>query len=248
MSQGIRVDNQIKSKEWGCEFTQVSFDNVPSHIHTCLVKITDVSNIAERCIKTISSRAWISQMAPQVQRSYVKTVDDTVADLCIIFSNYIAKKGSSKIAADFGEIMVSMGSGASLMALLNHQIIPIAELWKPQRKQNEGFDFHTLCITQLINFGEAKFSASGSPHGQALPQISRFITEDKHFRDRVHLINIAPGVPINNLDNNRFGVVAAFSINARKPLDVLRNAAKSSEKLFRPLGIKSIYLVGVIHH
>lgn len=123
--------------------------------------------------------------------------------------------------------------------------LPVAELWKPQLKQNEGFDFHTVCSDQIINFGEAKFSGVSNPHGKAINQAKGFIDDEKHFRDRVHLINLVSDAAIENIDNDSFGIVAAFSINNDDPLSIIHNAIKSAEGKLNADEIKSVYLVGV---
>ncbi len=239
--------NEIKDITWGCEFQQLSIASAPKNIHVCLVKVNSLTHIATECISTIADSTWISKLDPRVARGYTKTVGQTANVLSRIFNDFIVNGNSSKIGADFGEMMVSIGSAAALASLLKHKNLPVAELWKPQVKQNEGFDFHTECGSPFINFGEAKFSDSDSPHGLAIPQIKNFLVEEKHYRDRVHLINIAMGDSIDNFDMDKFGVVASFSINAKNPELVLSNAVKSSIDAFKDIKLENIYLVGVVH-
>jgi len=97
----------------------------------------------------------------------------------------------------------------------------------------------------LVNFGEAKFSSDKNPHGPALDQIDRFVTEEKHLRDRAHLINLVGDNPIEHLDNDRFGIVAAFSVNSDNPLLVFKGALKTALALAAGKNISSLYLVGV---
>lgn len=239
--------NEIKDITWGCEFQQLSIDSAPANIHVCLVKVNSLPHIATECISTIADSTWISKLDPRTARGYRKTAGQTASVLIRIFNDFIAGSNSSKVGADFGEMMVSIGSAAALASLLRHKSLPVAELWKPQVKQNEGFDFHTECGSPFINFGEAKFSDSASPHGLAIPQIKRFIEEEKHYRDRVHLINIAMDDSIENFDMDKFGVVASFSINGKDPEVVLTNAVKSSIVAFKDMKLEHIYLVGVVH-
>lgn len=97
----------------------------------------------------------------------------------------------------------------------------------------------------MINFGEAKFSSASTTHGDALTQARRFVSVDKHYRDRVHLEKLAPAKSIDNLDNEIFGVVAAFSLNAVNPLQVFKNALDSAKDLVSSTSISVVYLVGV---
>ena len=141
--------------------------------------------------------------------------------------------------------MVSIGSARGLEQIFLHSKVPIAELWKPQAKQNEGFDFHTVCGRDLINFGEAKFSSSKNPHGPAIIQAGRFISEEKHLRDRAHLVNLVQPKSISHLDNDDFGVIVAFSINSPNPLGIFKNALETAQSFATENGIENIYLVGV---
>ena len=149
------------------------------------------------------------------------------------------------LGAEFGEVMVSIGSSRALNKILHHISLPIAELWKPQLKQNEGFDFHTTCTDNLINFGEAKFSASINPHGNAIRQAHDFITQDKHFRDRVHLVNFCHKDAITNLDEEKYGIIAAFSVNSDNPETIMDNAIKTVKEIKLSDWVSFIYLVGV---
>jgi len=47
------------------------------------------------------------------------------------------------------------------------------------------------------------------------------------------------------LNNDSFGIVASFSINATDPLQVLKNAIESAQEKLSLDKIKSVYLVGV---
>ena len=140
-----------------------------------------------------------------------------------------------------------MGSSRSLDVIFQHISLPISELWKPQSKQNEGFDFHTVCNKNIINFGEAKFLSppASSPVSNATNQANAFFSEDKHFRDRVHLINLVHEDAISNLDNGLCGMVIAFSMNARNPLTVYMNAISKVESLSFFDNLEKVYIVGV---
>ncbi|WP_430480723.1 hypothetical protein QUC30_12980 [Aeromonas caviae] len=177
------------------------------------------------------------------KRSYSYTANDTAEALVAIFKKF---QDSNEIGSEFGEVMISIGSSRALEIVFEHKALPMAEIWKPQRKQNEGFDFHTECPENLINFGEAKYSGSINSHIKAIPQIERFINEEKHFRDRVHLKNLASAESINNLDDDSFGVIAAFSINSDNHESIMDNALNSVCSSSLAKGATAIYLVGVI--
>jgi hypothetical protein len=208
----------------------------------CRVAISDLEKLASELAKEVADRSWMSRLDAGSKRAYNKTVEETARILKGIFDTVGA---SSEIAGDFGEIMVSMGSARALKMVFGHAVVPLAELWKPQIKQNGGFDFHTVCDAYRINFGEAKYSSTSNPHGEAFDQASEFLTAEKHLRDRPDLEKLVDSKAISNLDADDFGVVAAFSLNSTNHELVLRNAVKSAEALAKKHDLKSVYIVGV---
>lgn len=239
-------EDKIIDTEWGCSHSEVDFPYQDKTIKSCLVEISDVQKIAFALASQVQDTSWMMNLDKGTKRAYDKTVNETAQKLVEVFRTASNIKG---IAGEFGESMVSMGSARALEILFNHIVVPVAELWKPQLKQNEGFDFHTVCPEEVINFGEAKFSSvqSKNPHGDAIPQACDFIDNEKHYRDRVHLLNLVSPNAITNLDDEDFGVIAAFSINSDNPLAILENALKSAEISFLSRNIKYVYLVGVKH-
>ena len=235
---------QIADIDWGCVHSEIRFSSQIESIKLCLVEVSDIQKIASALTSQVQNTSWMMKLDNGTRRSYDKTVEETARKLVEVFKS---ANGLGKIAGEFGESMVSMGSARALEMLFSHIVLPVAELWKPQAKQNEGFDFHTLCPQEVINFGEAKFTSSGNPHGKAISQSAGFINEEKHLRDRVHLLNLVSERAINNLDDDDFGVIAAFSINSDNPLDILENALESAQKVFPSRNIKVAYLVGVKH-
>ncbi|OON60529.1 hypothetical protein B0920_16235 [Massilia sp. KIM] len=233
---------EIADTNWGCSFSELDVATTHPQIKICFVRVSDLVAFANELIHLVHDNSWMAKLDKGVQRQYDFTVKETAAILIDIFRHTV---GVGKIAADFGELMVSVGSARALEKVLGHIKVPLAELWKPQAKQNEGFDFHTTCTGDLINFGEAKYSAKSNPHGLAITQVGEFLAAEKHLRDRAHLVNLVNPVSIDNLDQDRFGVVAAFSVNSSNPIQILKNAAQSAENLMKNKKLSGLYLVGV---
>lgn len=237
--------NEHKDEEWGCIHTEVTSSANPK-IHLCHVNISDLKKIALELSTSVMDSSWIMDMDEGARRSYKQTASDTANSLVEVFNTAISE---DHVSGEFGELIVSMGSSRSLEIIFQHISLPIAELWKPQRKQNEGFDFHTVCDKNVINFGEAKFLSppASSPWADAANQANEFFSEEKHFRDRVHLVNLVHVDAIANLDQELFGMVIAFSMNAKNPLTVYKNAISKVESLSLFNKINSVYIVGVRH-
>lgn len=247
MANHLTFGQQQNDSDWACTHHEIEVGALADKISVCQVHISDILKTAEQLTASVMDDSWVMEIDSGARRSYLRTVKDTAERLIEVFKHVA---GSNTVASKFGEIMVSMGASRALEILFSHKSLPLAELWKPQKGQNEGFDFHTVCGEQLINFGEAKYIAKrsgSSPYKGASEQANDFIEDEKHFRDRVHLINLVHKEAINNLDSEKFGVIAAFSINAQNPLTAFNNAITLACGL--PMANKAdrIYLVGVSH-
>lgn len=242
MTDKPRYGSQYSDTDWGCDYFKIETDTPNEKIKVCHVLVRDIKIISEALIKKVLDTSWMVNLDVGTKRAYDRTVQETASALVEIFES-VTKP--SDVGSEFGEVMVSIGSAKALEKIFNHVILPIAELWKPQIKQNEGFDFHTVCPDMFINFGEAKYSGSANPHGNAINQAKGFIDEQKHLRDYVHLRELVSGAAVENLNNDSFGVVASFSINTSDPLEVLKNAINSAQEKLSLNSIKAVYLVGV---
>ena len=254
MTDALSFGEAYPDSEWDCLYFQL---NAPASmlkkISLCHVRVSNLSKLANELAKSVLDKSWIMELDEGVALAYQQTVEETAEALTAIFSSdsHVNNEG---ISGEFGEIMVSMGASRALEFVFSHSSLPIAELWKPKLKGNEGFDFHTICPDNLINFGEAKYSSTRNPYGGksgdtdgAAGQTDGFIKAKKHLRDYIHLMHLANGEPSENLKNKNFGVIISFSMNAKSPLSVYSNAINSVLDLRHLLTAKRIYLVGVSH-
>lgn len=242
MTDKPRYGSQYSDADWGCDYFEVEASTPIGKIRVCHVIVNDIKKISEALTKKVLDTSWMTGLDVGSRRAYDRTVQETAAALVEVFES---TNTTSDVGSEFGEVMVSIGSTKALEKIFNHVILPIAELWKPQLKQNEGFDFHTICTDALINFGEAKYSGNANPHGNAINQSKGFIDDKKHLRDYVHLRELALETAVDNLNNDNFGIVASFSINTEDPLQVLKNAIESAQEKLSLDSIKAVYLVGV---
>lgn len=242
MTNKLSYGSQHSDTDWGCDYFEVEATTPIGKIRVCHVIVRDVKIISEALAKHVLDTSWMTNLDVGSKRGYDRTVQETAAALVKIFES---TKTPSDVGSEFGEVMVSIGSTKALEKIFNHVILPIAELWKPKIKQNEGFDFHTVCTNNRINFGEAKYSKSANPHGNAINQSKGFINDEKHLRDYFHLKELTSEAALDNLNNDNFGIVASFSINTAEPLQVLKNAIESAQEKLSLDSIKAVYLVGV---
>lgn len=240
----INYGQMTPDASWGCEFTEILNSTDMQFVRLCHVHVSQISQISKMLATSVVDTSWMADLDEGAREAYEYTVQETAALLIQIFK---AAEKAGTIVEDFGELMVSMGAAKSLEVLFSHTLIPIAELWKPQAKQNEGFDFHSVCSADYLNFGEAKYSSSSTTYGIALDQANDFLSTKKHKRDWVHLTSLASPASIQNLNNNLHGVVAAFSIHAKDHLTVYKNALQRAVEFAKERNVSFVYMVGVTH-
>jgi hypothetical protein len=252
MSDTISYGRIFCEDTWGSTFSEVTSVSDTGNIFVCHANISDLGKIALELTTIVSDNSWVTKLDDRARRAYATTAQKTAEALVEVFKTTVST--DNKVAIEFGELMVSMGSSKALEVVFGHRSLPIAELWKPKLAQNEGFDFHTVCTEEIINFGEAKFSNSSSPYSGssgdssgAGGQADGFISGRKHLMDGPHLGPLAGEASATNLDNDLFGVILAFSINAVNPLIVLKNALEHSKTYENLKTAKNIYIVGVSH-
>lgn len=240
----MELSKIIDDYEWSCTHKEVIIKDNNTNIKVCFIEVNDIKCIASELSKFVIDSSWMTKLDETAQIAYKYTVNETAKELekiCIQATN------QNNVAKEFGEIMVSMGALRLLTKIFNHFSLPLAELWKSKVRGNDGFDFHTICPINLINFGEAKFSSNENPYSDAINQIKQFIVQEKHFRDIVHLKNLSKSSdPVDNLVKKQFGVVAAFSVNSSNINLIMQNAINSITESDLTNSAQTIYLVGVI--
>lgn len=211
------------------------------NVYCIHVKIKDVNNRAEQMIKLVSDTSWIESLGAIQRVTFEANVNKTVTKLV----NDIFSRVDSTVTSEFGEYLISDTAGLALQDVYTHLKIPLSELWKSKLTGNDGFDFHTESLTNLICYGEAKYKASANPYVDALNQISDFINHKKDDSDLIFLENFCSKKGINNyVVNKRKAFVAAFSLNAKKPDLIFKNILKGTE-IDCLLAFPELYLIGV---
>ncbi|WP_348799358.1 hypothetical protein [Flavobacterium adhaerens] len=251
MSTDLTYIKTFSEEKWGSTFHEIQSISGSENIFVCHINISDLEKMALELSTKVLDQSWIINLDNRASRAYQTTAQETARLLVEVFKKPV---DSDKVSSEFGELMVSMGASKALEVIFGHRSIPIAELWKPKVLQNEGFDFHTVCSENIINFGEAKFSGSSNPYGGnsgdttgAGGQADGFIGNNKHLMDGVHLEHLAGNDAATNLDNDLFGIILAFSINAVNPLLIFKNALDNSKTYENLTKAKNIYIVGVSH-
>jgi hypothetical protein len=209
-------------------------------VYSAHVKITDISLHAKELIAIISDVSWIDKLGAVEKASFSATSKRTIEKLV----NDVLRKVDDKISEEFGEYMISATAQLALELKLNHTRIPLAELLKEKVSGNPGFDFHTESTSNLIAFGEAKYSGSSNPYSVALKQIATFVNLEKDNAE-LHIIkNFVTKNAVKNAINGSKAYIAAFSINGKSPQDIISNAL-GSDAIDALLVFPELYVIGV---
>ena len=167
--------NEHKDDDWGCIHTEVT-STTNKKIHLCHVNISDLKKIALELSRSVMDTSWIMDMDEGSRRSYIQTASDTADSLVKIFNT---AADDNKISGEFGELMVSIGSSRSLDVIFKHTSLPISELWKPQEKGNEGFDFHTVCKKMSLILAKQNLNLLRQAHQYRMQQTKQTIFSPK---------------------------------------------------------------------
>lgn len=204
------------------------------------VKIDDINSIASNMIISISDNCWINKLDAVSKMSFTARAQGTVKKIV----DDILSCVDNLVTSDFGEYLVSYSTQQALSTTYNHNIIPLAELWKEKVTGNPGFDFHTESLSNLIFFGEAKYNKNQTPHTIALNQISSFIKDKKDDMELVDLKHFVNEGSIENAVNGKRGYVAAFSLSG-KDFDKMFKTAIESDAIDNLLHYPEVFLVGI---
>lgn len=213
---------------------------VSGRIFSAFVIIKEIPDRAEEMIRTITDTSWINQLDIVSQKAFQSTTKRTIEKLVKSFFDV----ANNQITTDFGEYMVSDSAQHVLKDQFNHSKLPLAELLKEKVTGNPGFDFHTETETKLIAYGEAKYSGNSSPYAKALTQINEFIGDKKDDAELIILSKLVSSEAAGNAVEGNKAYVAAFSINAAKPEDIMDNAL-GSEHIKTLLSFPEVYVIGI---
>jgi hypothetical protein len=209
-------------------------------VYSAHVKIKDIEHRATEMIEIISNTSWIDELNAVAKSTFKARAQRTIIKLV----EQIASRIENEITAEFGEFMISESAQSTLDTQFEHTKIPLAELLKEKITGNPGFDFHTESKTQIICFGEAKFSGSINPHSKALNQIGEFIELEKDSAELIILANFASEEAVAKSLEGKRAYVAAFSINSNNPETIIKNALKS-EAIDPLLKFPEVYIIGI---
>lgn len=204
------------------------------------VKVDNLDDQAKEIVELIIDTSWIDNLGGVKKISYNARAKKTIDSLVKAILNSVG----NSVTEEFGEILVSNVARISLEQGCNHDVVPLAEIWKEKVKGNPGFDFHSESEDCVLCFGEAKYSSTINPYPDALNQINDFLVKEKDLMELVDLESFVSKEAISNCADGKKGFIAAFSINSNNPNLIYNNLLKSNY-LDEVIKYNEFYIIGV---
>jgi hypothetical protein len=215
--------------------------NIDTHICFIRIEPTDIKLTLGAIFKSLSDVAWISDFDKEYIRNYFSV--RTQETVNYISDKIIAKSGD-EITKDTGEIIVSELSRQAVVYEMKYLDIPLAELFKSQAFGNDGFDFFSVNLGEIILFGEAKYKSSKNAYGAAFEQIARFENQKQDVSDIKEISEFCSEDSMNNHTNGKKGFIAAFASKTTST-DRIISGIKNNYDYKKLIGFEEIICVAV---
>lgn len=199
----------------------------PSNVRFIRIDPEDLTQTLSDILISLLNLSWLNKFDEDFEiAAFRSRATKTIEDIKDKFS----KCTDDSITSDAGEYVVSELSRKALINELNYLDIPLGELLGKKRSGNPGFDFHSQNPnTDTVIFGEAKYVASRAAYSSALPQIRKFIQEEKDIEDLPELKPFCTTLALHRaLDGNK-GFAAAFSAKSKPSVTILDNIKKRDD-------------------
>ena len=209
-----------------CEICKLDLSNINTTNQSWLIRVDpeDLSTTLKEIFMQLKDMSWLNKLE-------FKPLRDSFEERAKITCDHLKEKlldnsTNDNIKENAGEYIVSNLSKTALIVGMNHTDIPLMELLGRKRTNNPGFDFYTE-KDKLLVAGEAKYIDSSNAYNSSLKQIYEFINQNKHIQDIALLMFFTNDESLENLNQNKFNICAAFSSTQIKTSDLINNIKKN---------------------
>lgn len=187
----------------------------------------DLQTSLENLLNNLMDFSWLSRFDEEFMINSFKTrAEQTIKDI----EKKILNSSNDKITKEVGEYLVSEFARESLVSHLKYLDIPLSELIGMKISGNPGFDFHSQNnATDIIIFGEAKYSSSKNAYGLAMDQISRFIDDKKDIMQIIDLKPFCSETALQNASIGLKGFAVAFAAKNTSSFRIIDGIIKHRE-------------------
>ena len=207
--------------------TYIVIDRIEIEPHVLFIRIepTDIKITLRDVFKSLSDKACISDFDKKYIQDYFQVrADETINYI----SNNIINQSDDTITSDTGELVVSELSRLTVINELNYLDIPLAEIIKSKAVGNDGFDFFSKNLNEIILFGEAKFKSSQNAYGSAFKQIERFERIKQDVSDIKEIKEFCSEDSLNNHSDGKKGFIASFASKSTSTTNIVNGIKKNT--------------------
>lgn len=198
---------------------------IEPHILFIRIEPRDIKITLRDVFKSLSDKAWISDFDKKYIQDYFQVrANETIN---YIATNIIAQS-DDKITSDTGELVVSELSRLTVINELNYLDIPLAEIIKSQAVGNDGFDFFSKNLNEIILFGEAKFLSCQNAYGSAFKHIERFERIEQDVSDIKEITEFCSEDSLNNHSDGKKGFIAAFASKSTSTTNIVNGIKRNT--------------------
>lgn len=219
----------------------IDHNKIEPHISFIRIEPTDLNLTLGQVFKSLSDTSWINDFdKPYIVKAFTIRAEETIK---YIADNIIAKT-DNEITKDSGEIVVSELSRLAVVNELDYLDIPLAELFKSQASGNDGFDFYSKNLNQIILFGEAKFLSDRNAYGKAFNKIVEFVDLEQDASDLEDIDKFYCEESLNNHSKGIKGFIAAFASKTTST-ELIINGIKANSDFNKLRGFDELICIAV---
>lgn len=198
---------------------------IEPHILFIRIEPIDIKFTIREIFKSFSDISWISSFDKKyLQDAFKVRAEETINYI----ANNIIAKSNNKITSNSGELVVSELSRLAIINELGYLDIPLAELIKSKAVGNDGFDFFTKNLKNILLFGEAKFRSKINAYGLALEQIENFINIEQDVSDIMEIKDFCCDDSLQNHTNGKKGFIASFASKSTPSNKIIEGIKRNS--------------------
>jgi len=207
-------------------YTIIDREQLDTHITFFRVEPTDIKVTLKAIMISLSNMAWIHRF----DLGYLTTAYEqrTKESIDYISANII-KASDDAVTSNSGEYIVSELARTTVVENLNYLDIPLAELFKEKVIKNHGFDFYSRNSSEILLFGEAKYSGRDNAYGESLGQIIDFVTIKQDLNDLPDIDRFCCDNSKRNFIGGDKGYISAFSSKGISTVKLIEGIKKNKD-------------------
>jgi len=189
-------------------YTIIDQQQLDTHITFFRIEPTDIKVTLREIMLSLSDMAWIHRFdLGYLTSAYEQRTQESIDYI----SANILKSTEDSVTSNSGEYIVSELARTTIVENLKYLDIPLAELFKEKVIKNHGFDFYTRNLSEILLFGEAKYSSRDNSYGESLGQIMEFVNIKQDLNDLPDIDRFCCDTSKKNFINGDKGYISAFS-------------------------------------